>query len=289
MADYSINDKDGQAPVREVKKKIRCQKAGIKKVNSICTDIKSNSTEVSVGEILKQARQKHKVRDLNVIAEELCIRPHLLEALELGDFEKFPSSCYATGFLKNYADYLGVDTSDIASRYEAEYAGSKECVVLSFPEAEKYNKLPVKSVVGIATLCLVLLAGVWTGFDNIKTEETAVTPTLINHEPANTNVLDSGAENVIAIASDKIRLKATQDVWVRLSDQQGVIQVEKILFKGEDLEASIDEGLSLMTNNAAALSLYADGATLLALGGHGEMIENMKLEQEKLIELSMLR
>lgn len=263
--------------------------AGNIKVNSISTDIKSNSTEMSVGEILKQARHKHKVRDLNVIAEELCIRPHLLEALELGNFEIFSSSCYATGFLKNYAAYLGLDTHDVAIRYEAEYAGSKECVVLSFPEAEKHNRIPVKSLVGIATLCVALVVGVWTGVGEVDVDEGAIAPTLINLETSDATLIDETAVNVIAVTADKVLLTATQDVWVRLSDQNGAVQVEKILIKGEGLETPIDKGLSLTANNAAALSIDAGETKLLALGGQGELIENMKLEQKELLELSMLK
>ena len=107
------------------------------KVNAILKDLKSSTIQKSVGKILKDARQKHRVRDLNVIAKELCIRPYLLEALEKGDFGSFPSSCYVTGFLKNYASYLNLDTKEIISGYEAEYAGSKDGVVLDFPEVEK--------------------------------------------------------------------------------------------------------------------------------------------------------
>ncbi len=267
------------------------KKLGIIKVNSISTDIKSNATEVSVGKMLKQARQAHKVRDLNIIAEELCIKPYLLEALEQGDFASFPSSCYATGFLKNYASYLGMDTKEVVSRYEMEYAGSKECVVLAFPEAENYNKLPLKSMAGVATLCVVILAGVWTGFHNFKAEEAGDVAPSTNNRSMETNInapAPPEAQEAVAISSDEVRLKATQDVWVRLSDQEGSIRVEKILAKGEDLIAPADEGLSLMTNNAAGLSVYVDGTSSVALGREGEIIESIKLEQEELLELSML-
>ena len=110
---------------------------------------------------------------------------YLLEALEQGDFGSFPSSCYATGFLKNYAALLGLDTKDIVSRYEAEYAGSNESVVLSFPEAENYRVLPVKSIAGIATLCVAIFVGAWVSYDNFsvaeETEDTFV-PTNLHSE-----------------------------------------------------------------------------------------------------------
>nr|WP_250646715.1 helix-turn-helix domain-containing protein [Pseudemcibacter aquimaris] len=37
--------------------------------------------------MLRDTRLEHKTSDLEVIANELCIRPHLLKALEEGDFD----------------------------------------------------------------------------------------------------------------------------------------------------------------------------------------------------------
>lgn len=258
-------------------------------MNSICTEVTSEKTLESVGKILSQARQEHKIRDLNVIAEDLCIKSYLLEALEQGKFESFPSSCYAIGFLKNYAAYLDLDIKDVVSRYEEEYEGSKECVVLTFPEAEKHNSLPIKSIAGIATLCVILCLGVWA---NMGRFDQAVTP----QEPAPKNLHTTKAHveakvvpEITTMISDDVRLKANQDVWVRLSEQDGTVLVEKILSKGEDLIAPESDGVSLMTNNAAGLSVYVDGKAVNALGAEGEIIENIALEQEKLLTLSMLQ
>lgn len=263
-------------------------------MNSICTDIKSDATETNVGMILKEARQKHKVRDLNAIAEELCIKPHLLEALEQGDFASFPSSCYATGFLKNYASFLNLNTRDVVSRYEAEYAGSKECVVLSFPEAKKYSTIPVKQIAGIATLCIAIVVGIWAGFDNLDAEEvvSSVAATKLQTEVSvyEAVVTDkhNAAPETIAVKDDEVRLEAMEDVWVRLSETDGSVRVEKILNKGQGLVAPTDEGLSLMTNNAAALKVLVNGSDAKRLGVQGQIIENIKLEQQELVELSLL-
>lgn len=261
-------------------------------MNSISTDIKSEETQESVGKILKQARLEHKVKDLNVIAEDLCIKAYFLEALEQGDFGSFASSCYATGFLKNYATFLGLDTKEVVAKYEAEYAGSNECVVLTFPEVEKYNLFPIKSVAGIATLCITIFFGVWASYDSTDAEEVSdmVEPTML-HSSAATAVplVEKPVETIAVVASDELLLKANQDVWVRLSESDGTVVVEKILNKGEDLVAPKTQGLSLMTNNAAALSVHLDGEVVNTLGYEGEIIENIALEQEKLLELTMLR
>ncbi|MCP5381253.1 MAG: DUF4115 domain-containing protein [Kordiimonadaceae bacterium] len=272
-------------------------------MNSICTEIKSDHTLESVGTILKHARQNHKIRDLNIIAEDLCIKPYLLEALEQDNFDSFPSACYATGFLKNYSKYLGLDTKEVVNRYEAEYAGSKECVVLTFPEAEKHKVLPIKGIASIAAVCIVLLVGVLVNIDsnngsneNTVEKANAIIPANIQSDTAKVSdkkVIENETFNVAnpvsaPASADEVRLKANQDVWVRLSDKDGTVLIEKILPRGEDLIASQQQGLSLMTNNAAGLSVYVDGEAKKVLGNEGEIIENIALEQEKLLELSML-
>lgn len=260
-------------------------------MNSICTEIKSDKTQKSVGKILKQARRKHSIRDLNVIARELCITTYLLEALEQDDFGSFPSSCYAIGFIKNYSNYLGLDTKEVVARYEAEYEGSKDCVMLDFPEAETHNKLAIKSVAGIATFCIAIFVGVWSSYNNLDAGEAieASAPTSLS-APVSVEPEITSQEIIktTAMTSDDVRLKANQDVWVRLIDSDGAVRMEKILARGEDLIAPDDKGISLMTNNAAALSLYVDGSAVTALGVEGEIIENISFEQENLLEFKAL-
>lgn len=275
----------------KIKKISRCKIELGKKVNSICTEIESGKTQGSVGKILRQARQKHAVRDLNVIARELCITPYLLEALEQDNFSSFPSSCYAIGFIKNYSNYLGLDTKEVIARYEAEYEGSKECVVLDFPEVEKHNKLAIRSMAGIASLCIAIFVGVWSSYNGIDAEEaieasapiSALAPVSIEPETIEVQEIITTTMN-----TDDVRLKANQDVWVRLTGSDGRVRMEKILVRGEDLIAPDDQGISLMTNNAAALSVYVDGAAVKVLGDEGEIIENISFEQKKLLELTTL-
>lgn len=279
-------------------------------MNKISTEIKADQELESVGKILKRTRQEHPVCNLNTIAEELCIRPHLLEALEQGNFASFPSACYATGFLRNYATFLGLDTTDIIAKYEAEYAGSKESVVLSFPEVDHQNDFPIKRMAGVATLCIAIFAGVWATNNNLDAEEvtsnvvkTSTKSTLVVDEVSvkKTAVQDVSAkapatvveeENLVITASamgGTIRFEANDDVWVRISSEDGETVMEKLLSKGESLTPPEQPGLMLMTNNAGALSVTLGENIVKSLGLDGQILENVALMQEKLIELSMLR
>jgi len=116
---------------------------------------------LSVGQKLMQARADRGGLDLEQISAELCIRPHLLAALEQDDFNKFPSACYAAGFLKNYATYLGLDIGRIVAQYKQEFNGSTKKVDLVFPVAESGRDYSQQIVVSLVILSALVLYGLW--------------------------------------------------------------------------------------------------------------------------------
>jgi len=67
-----------------------------------------------IGEQLRKTRQELDI-SLEQAAEETRIRLHYLEAMERGDFTKLPSKAHERGFLRAYAEYLGLDTESFLS------------------------------------------------------------------------------------------------------------------------------------------------------------------------------
>lgn len=117
--------------------------------------------KITVGQRLREARTARDVTDIEKISAELCIRPHLLRALEQNDFKKFPSACYAAGFLKNYAAFLGLDVKKVVAQYKAEYNGSSEKVELSFIEVDKQHNYAQHLTVSLVIISLAILYSVW--------------------------------------------------------------------------------------------------------------------------------
>ncbi len=70
-----------------------------------------------VGNILKTAREEKKVT-LEQAGRETNIAPRYLEALETGHYEIFPGEPYIVGFLRNYAEYLGLDAAECVKYYK---------------------------------------------------------------------------------------------------------------------------------------------------------------------------
>jgi len=71
----------------------------------------------SIGDTLREARE---VKGISVdqVAQETHISKAYIEALECEDFSQFPGETYIFGFLRNYADYLGLDPSRAIDMYK---------------------------------------------------------------------------------------------------------------------------------------------------------------------------
>ncbi|HTX73577.1 MAG TPA: helix-turn-helix domain-containing protein [Rectinemataceae bacterium] len=70
-----------------------------------------------IGEVLRSAREQ-KSLSLDRVADETNIAKRYLAALEAEDFTVFPGDPYVIGFLRNYADYLGLPSDDLVASYK---------------------------------------------------------------------------------------------------------------------------------------------------------------------------
>lgn len=72
--------------------------------------------EMRIGERLEAARIRESL-DLATVEERTKIRQRYLRALEDEAWDQLPSSAYAKGFLRSYADLLGLDSEAIVDEY----------------------------------------------------------------------------------------------------------------------------------------------------------------------------
>jgi cytoskeleton protein RodZ len=70
----------------------------------------------NLGIFLKKSREERHV-ELDDIAEATRIRRYYLEAIENDEWEKLPSKVFIKGFLKSYAEFLGLDKEAVIHQY----------------------------------------------------------------------------------------------------------------------------------------------------------------------------
>lgn len=74
---------------------------------------------LTLGEKLKKLRSERRI-SLSEVSKNTHIQAKYLEYIEEGDYDSLPADVYVRGFLKSYADYLGVDESILLKLFEKE-------------------------------------------------------------------------------------------------------------------------------------------------------------------------
>ncbi|MBP9827210.1 helix-turn-helix domain-containing protein [Candidatus Saccharibacteria bacterium] len=82
-------------------------------------------THQTLANILKRRRESLDIA-LSEAETATRVRGKYLEAIEAGDYDALKDDVYSRGYVKNYADYLGLDTKPILRLYEQERAGQRE-------------------------------------------------------------------------------------------------------------------------------------------------------------------
>jgi len=106
----------------------------------------------SIGDILK-ARRAEKGLTLADVFDATKITMQNLAALEEDRFDAFANRVYARAFLRDYANFLGLDSNELLQRYEAEW------VTPAVPPVVQKKKSPVAAVLVILLLLGVVFAG----------------------------------------------------------------------------------------------------------------------------------
>lgn len=113
-----------------------------------------------VGRDLKKARLEAKL-ELKEVAKALRIQHFYLQRIEDGESGKLPAPVYALGFVRSYAEYLGMDAPDAVARYKAETGGVDDSKRLVFPEPVQEMRMPRGPVIAISILVAATIYGGW--------------------------------------------------------------------------------------------------------------------------------
>ena len=70
-----------------------------------------------IGNVLEKTRNEKQI-SLEQASRETNIARRYLEALETGMYEVFPGEPYVVGFLRNYAEYLGLNQNECVTLYK---------------------------------------------------------------------------------------------------------------------------------------------------------------------------
>lgn len=111
----------------------------------------------TVGQILKENRIKKEI-SLGDVARETKIRKPYLLALEKDDYQSLPSVATIKGFIRNYAQFLGLESERVVAIFKRDYRRLQEQKAI-FPSTADLNKQfkwsPKKTLILVVALFIL--------------------------------------------------------------------------------------------------------------------------------------
>ncbi|SDD92123.1 protein RodZ, contains Xre-like HTH and DUF4115 domains [Rhodospira trueperi] len=130
-----------------------------------------------VGTLLQETRLRLG-QDLRIIADDLRIKYHHLLSIEDGRFDDLPGPTYVTGFIRAYAEHLGLDAEEIVRRYKNEPQGAAGTGSLDFPASSGGGGMPAGALLLILLVVVAASYGVWYWMSVSKTSLADLLPSL---------------------------------------------------------------------------------------------------------------
>ena len=253
-------------------------------------------TNMPVGEILRRTRNYYNL-SLTEVENSLRIRASQLAALEEERFEQLPGRVYAIGFVRAYAEFLGLDGGKMVHLFKAQSAGNGYRPELNFPATASESKLPSIKVLASAAAALVILVIAVTSFA-ITTSKNEVPEVPSEFVEAKAQVLDvygpitreqhlagimpaAGTDGSI-LPDNRIEIGVSDNVWVEIRDAGGKAILSRILKPGDSYLVPDQEGLVLDTGNAGVLQIIVDGEEIQPIGEIGDVRRAVSLDPDSL-------
>lgn len=230
----------------------------------------SPTQPLHIGESL---RARRRVLDLSLedVTDGTHIRPEFLNAIETLDIERLPSVGYVLGYVRTYANFIGMNGADAVARYKVDSAVPQNLGMRDRPHfvPKKRLRLPRGLIPALGVIGFAVMLGVWYGGNNQTiASEPAVTPvSTLSGEVSETPPADP----------NMITLTATAPSWIQVKTQNGQTLVSRIFVTGERYTAPRGAGYTLSVRDAGAVSFRVGARDYGALGPAGEPLRDMPL------------
>jgi cytoskeleton protein RodZ len=277
----------------------------------------------TVGQDLRAARLR-RGDDIASAARTLKIRKDYLEALEEDRFSALPGRAYAVGFVRAYADYLGLDPLQTVERFKQEIAGRDEqSKTAGFPETREESRLPHGWILIVTIVVALIGYGVYElamSFGNAPSQPVAAVPgRMMSHDktaarqarptPKRTaiaaptvpgeaqvgaNSFQSAVTTNAATASGKVYglqnanphivLRVTQPTRVLVQDSAGKAFINRALEPGDSYRVPNVPGLLLTAQHGNAVEIDLDGQAMGSAGKGGDAAEAFALDPQAIAD-----
>ena len=113
----------------------------------------------AIGATLREARQRRGL-SLDDVQQSLHFRVRYLTALEEEHWDVLPGEAYTKGFLRTYAEFLGVDGTLYIDEFNERISASEEQQIVpeSLAPRRRRSRVLVRTIVGVFALAFIVFA-----------------------------------------------------------------------------------------------------------------------------------
>jgi transcriptional regulator with XRE-family HTH domain len=266
-----------------------------------------------IGRTLREARERLGLT-LEEVERNTHIRARHLAAIEKGELETLPSSVQARGFLKNYAEFLGLDADALLLQYAETLQERRTRLYPTPAPAEPITRPAIRIqsrrprwlsadfflAAGLTLAVIVVL--VW-GLGRVmaalreraqssQAEAGFLIPSATASETATVAMMEVASGTVpVVVAGDtpvptplpslnvpagvvNVRLLAERSAWVRVIVDGAEAYRGRVL-PGALLEYQARNVIEVATGNGAGLRVFYNGQDEGTLGGFGEVVTRL--------------
>lgn len=182
------------------------------------TEKKEKASKITkIGAMLKEMRQQKGLK-ISDVARKLCIRKCYLESIEESNYNDIPAFPYGNGFIRSYANFLGLNGDNIVELYKEETTSFKQKDMNVF-EPQPEATMPNIQHLVISLLAIALIYAGWM-FYNQQHEQNEESNIVFTEDD---NAISY--ENVVVIEDVKISQTAETDKSGVLVDTQNEEQI----------------------------------------------------------------
>lgn len=231
-----------------------------------------------LGLYLKQLREEKKI-SVAQVAQALKTKPETIQALEVNDFQKIPAIPYVKGYLRSYANYLGIDSEQVLAEYNKQYPITEKPVFL--PQGQKLPRVGIdiekfikpKLLIAIVFVILIIISIVF--LITLKTKKKTPAPikeTLTSvqttvpkesEKPTTPPFIPTSITTPILLS-----VHAIDTVWLRVYSDDKII-FQGVLQKGEEENWKAQNEFKLRIGNPSKLNITLNGKPIGNISPYG--------------------
>jgi cytoskeletal protein RodZ len=189
----------------------------------------------TAGSILREARLAQNI-SLETVEKATKIRVRFLEAIEADTYEGLPSLSYAKGFIKNYSDFLGLDSRRVLAFFRRQNTDAPKSSILPKGVSEPLNRSTFQLTPGrFVTVLVGGLVGLFLVYLGFQYQGLRRAPGLDIESPTNQAVVSERRVDILG--------KTDPDATVTINGISVLVRSDGKFFD----QVNLDPGVNVIT------------------------------------------